>query len=76
MKRIIEVFSFAALVVPAFAFSAEVSAPYEKVEFDRTLPDLRNPVVAERASAGSTGAPSGSWATGVWASEHNFISPQ
>jgi hypothetical protein len=87
MKRIIAAVSFAALVVPAFAFAAEVSPPFEKSQFDRTLPNIQNPVVTERAAAGatsapsertstgSTSAPSGDWATGVWANDPNFIAP-
>jgi hypothetical protein len=75
MKRIIAAVSFAALAVPAFAFAAEVSPPYEKSQFDRTLPNVQNPVVAERASTGSTSAPNGAWANGVWANDHNFIAP-
>lgn len=75
MKRIIAAVSIAALAVPAFAFAAEVSAPYEKSQFDRTLPNVQNPVAAERASAGPTNAPGGTWANGVWTKDHNFISP-
>lgn len=75
MKRIIAAISFAALAVPAFAFAAEVSPPFEKTQFDRTLPNVQNPVVNERASAGSTRAPSSGWATGPWANDWNFIAP-
>jgi hypothetical protein len=75
MKRIIAAVSFAALAVPAFAFAAEVWAPLEKSQFDRTLPNLQNSVVTQRASAGSTSAPSGMLATGVWANDPNFIAP-
>ena len=75
MKRIIAAMSIAALAVPAFAFAAEVSAPYEKTQFDRTLPNVPNPAVGERASAGPTGALGGTAANGAWANDHNFISP-
>ena len=87
MKRIIAAISFAALAVPAFAFAAEVSPPFEKSQFDRTLPNVENPVVTERAGAGSTSAPSerastgsshapsSGWATGPWANDPNFIAP-
>ena len=69
MKRIITAVSFAALAVPAFAFAADASAPYEKTQFDRMLPDVEVAADPARASAG------GSLATGVWAQDHNFISP-
>jgi hypothetical protein len=87
MKRIIAAISFVALAVPTFAFAAEVSPPFEKSQFDRTLPHVQNPVVTERGSAGSTSAPSerastgsinapsSGWATGVWANDPNFIAP-
>lgn len=77
MKRIIAAVAFAVLAVPAFAFAAETSAPYEKSQFDRTLPNVQNPTVAEQApaSVGSTNAAGGTWATGVWANDHNFVSP-
>ena len=74
MKRIIAVVSFAALAVPAFGFAADVSAPFEKTQFDRTLPSIQNPVAAGQASAGATSS-SGNWANGVWANDHNFIAP-
>jgi hypothetical protein len=87
MKRIIAAISFAALAVPAFAFAAEIAPPFEKTQFDRTLPNVQNPVVNERvtagatsaptegASAGSTNAPGSGWATGPWANDPNFIAP-
>lgn len=77
MKRIIAAVSFAALAVPAFAFAADASAPYEKAQFDRMLPDVQVATPAEQASA-SSGPSSGTdanLATGVWAHDHNFISP-
>ena len=75
MKHIITAAAFALLVVPAFA--ADTRAPYEKDQFDRTLPDIQSPAVAdrERASTGSTNAPAATWATGVWANDHNFVVP-
>jgi hypothetical protein len=77
MKRTIAAVAFAVLAVPAFAFAAETSAPFEKSQFDRTLPNIENPTVAEKApaSAGSTNAAGATWATGVWANDHNFIAP-
>jgi len=75
MTRIIAAVAFAVLAVPAFA--AGSSAPFEKSQLDRTLPNVQNPPVAEqdRASAGSTNAAGSTWATGVWANDHNFIAP-
>ena len=75
MKRIIAAISFAALAVPVFAFAAEISPPFEKTQFDRTQPNVQNPVANERASAGSTSAPGSGWATGVWANDPNFVAP-
>lgn len=77
MKRIIAAISFAVLAVPAFAFAADTSAPYEKTQFDRMLPNVENPVAAEQASAsaGPSSAASGRLATGAWSHDHNFISP-
>jgi hypothetical protein len=75
MKRIIAAISFAALAVPAFAFAAEISPPFEKTQFDRTLPNVQSPVETERASTGSTNAPSSGWASGVWANDPSFIAP-
>jgi hypothetical protein len=77
MKRIIAAVALAVLAVPAFAFAPEPSAPFEKSQLDRTLPNVQNPPVAEqdRASAGSTNATGSTWATGVWANDHNFIAP-
>ena len=65
MKRIIAAVSFAVLAAPVFA--AEVSAPFEVTQFDRALPN-----VTERADNASSGATLDS---GVWAQDHNFISP-
>jgi hypothetical protein len=75
MKRMIAAISFAALTVPAFAFAAEISPPFEKAQFDRTLPSVENPVVNERANAGATSAPSSAWANGPWANDPHFIAP-
>jgi hypothetical protein len=76
MKRIIAAVSFAALAIPAFAFAAG-SAPYEKDQFDRALPDLQRPSVTAhtRASAGSSAVANANAATGIWAKDHNFIAP-
>jgi len=83
MKRIIAAAAFAVLAVPAFAFAADTSAPFEKSQFDRTLPNVQIAPVPEqrRASAGSTNtagstdATGTGWATGVWANDHHFIAP-
>jgi hypothetical protein len=77
MKRIIAAVSFAALVVPAFSFAADTSAPYEKTQFDRMLPNIERAAPAEQASAssGPSSAADANLATGVWAHDHNFISP-
>jgi hypothetical protein len=76
MKRFIVAAAFAALATPTFA--AEIWLPYEKDQFDRTLPELFNPAPAAEASAssGATSAPrAGGWASGVWARDHNFVAP-
>ncbi len=75
MKYIIAAAAFSLLAAPAFA--ADTRAPYEKDQFDRILPDIQSSTVAdrERASTGSTNAPSATWATGVWANDHNFVAP-
>lgn len=75
MKRFIAALSFAVLAVPAAAFAADAGAPYDQNLVDRTLPDVRNPVVVESASAGRTDAPASIWATGVWADDPSFIAP-
>lgn len=77
MKRIIAAVSFAALAVPAFAFAADASAPYEKAQFDRMLPNVEAAVATGQsdASAGTSSAAAGNLATGVWAQDHNFVSP-
>jgi hypothetical protein len=77
MKHIIVAAAFALLAAPAFAADSDTRAPYEKDRFDRTLPDIQRPALADRAgaSAGSTSVPTGAWATGVWADDHNFVVP-
>jgi len=67
MKRIIAAVSFAVLAAPVLA--AEVSAPFEQTQFDRTLPILLEKD-ADRASAGAT-----SEKKDVWAEDYNFIAP-
>ena len=66
MKRIIAAVSFAVLAAPVFA--AEVSAPYEQTQFDRTLSNVQES--ADHASAGST-----STKENVWANDYNFVAP-
>jgi hypothetical protein len=63
MKRILVAVSLAVLAVPALA--VEVSAPYEQTQIDRQLLNLDG-----QASSGSTRAQAG-----VWADDHNFVSP-
>ncbi len=78
MKHIIFAAAFALLAMPAFAADTDTRAPYEKDQFDRTLPDIQSPVLADRARASTgatTSAPTGTWATGVWANDHNFVAP-
>ena len=77
MKRIIAAAAFAVLAVPAFAFAADASAPYDQNAIDRALPDVRTTVIADEpsASAGPTNAGSSGWATGVWANDYHFIAP-
>jgi hypothetical protein len=75
MKRIIAAVSFAVLAVPAAALAAEASAPYEKPQFDRTLPNVKTPAGAERASAGSNIPAASIWAHDVWAKDPAFIAP-
>lgn len=77
MKRIIAAVAFAVLAVPAFAFAADASAPYDQTVIDRALPDVRNAALADQpsASAGPTSAGSSGWATGVWADDPSFVAP-
>ena len=62
MKRLIAAVSFAVLAAPVVA--AEVGAPYEQTQFDRGLISQN-----DNASSGSSAA------TGVWASDYNFVAP-
>jgi hypothetical protein len=52
MKRIIAAALLAALTVPAFAF--ETGAPFEQTQLDRTLPNVKDPVVNDSSSSGAT----------------------
>ena len=65
MKRLIAAVSFA--VFAAHVLAAELGAPYEQSELDRVLPTITQN--ADSASSGSSNA------TGVWASDYNFVSP-
>lgn len=65
MKRTIAAVSLAML--SASVLAAEVSAPYEKTQFDRGLYN-----VEQSASSGQTMTNAGS---SVWANDHNFIAP-
>ena len=60
MKRLIAAVSFAVLSVPALA--AEVGAPYDQNQFDRTLPNIQTSAPAEQGS-------------NVWANDASFIAP-
>ena len=61
MKRLIVAAAVAVFAAPALA------QPFEQNEFDRTLPTFSQN--ADNASSGS------SQATGVWASDYNFVAP-
>jgi hypothetical protein len=63
MKRTIAAVSLA--VLSASVLAAEVSAPYEKTQFDRGLY-----TVEQNASAGSNAAENR-----VWENDHSFIAP-
>jgi hypothetical protein len=52
MKRIIATVLLAALTVPAFA--VDTGAPYEQTVQDMQLPNVKDPVVDNSASTGST----------------------
>lgn len=58
------------------AFGAEAGPPYEKTQFDRTLPNVSQNAGSAPASGGaSVVTSSGGLASGVWASDHNFVAP-
>lgn len=61
MKRLIAAVSFAVFAAPVLAAN---SAPFEQTQLDRG-------VTAQNDNASS----GGSNATGVWASDYNFIAP-
>jgi hypothetical protein len=52
MKRIIAAVLLASLTLPAFA--ADIGAPYEQTVQDMQLPNVKDPVVTDSASSGST----------------------
>jgi hypothetical protein len=52
MKRIIAVALLASLSVPVLA--ADIGAPYEQTVQDMQLPNVKDPVVTDSASSGST----------------------
>jgi hypothetical protein len=52
MKRIIAAVLLASLTVPALA--ADIGAPFEQTQLDRTLPNVQDPVVTDSASSGPT----------------------
>jgi hypothetical protein len=45
MKRIIVALSLAVLAAPAFA--VDIGAPYSQLDVDRTLPNVKDPVVTQ-----------------------------
>ncbi len=58
------------------AFGAETGLPFEKTQFDRTLPNVPERIVAQPASGGASAVATGAGlASGVWANDHNFIAP-
>jgi hypothetical protein len=61
MKRTLVALAIAALAAPAFA--AEITAPYEQTQVDRTLPN-----VPEHKGQAST-------ESNPWANDFNFIAP-
>jgi hypothetical protein len=84
MKRLITAVSFALLATPALADNGK---PYEQLDVDRALPELRieraqvavsgntrsDVEISTEASAGDTGV--SARAEGPWANDHNFIAP-
>ena len=74
MKRIIAAVSFAVLATPALA---ELGKPYEQVDVDRTLPEIR----VERSQLAAAGTTRSDREIAVeqtaspFANDHNFIAP-
>jgi len=62
MKRLIAAVSLAVLAAPVLA---DNGAPFEQTQFDRGLTTQN----VDNASSGSSNA------TGVWASDYNFVAP-
>jgi hypothetical protein len=54
MKRIATAVLLASLAVPALAI--EIGAPYEQLNIDRQLPNVREPVIDQSAAAGASAA--------------------
>lgn len=74
MKRLIAAVSFAVLATPVLAGAGK---PFEQLDLDRALPDIR----VERsqvASSGPTRSDVGATEAkdvSPWANDHNFIAP-
>lgn len=74
MKRIIAAVSFAVLAIPALA---QTGKPYEQLDVDRALPDIR----VERSQLAAAGATRSDREITVvdtrspFATDHNFIAP-
>ena len=75
MKRIIVALSLAVLAAPAFA--VDIGAPYSQLDVDRTLPNVKDPVITGQRTqvAGPATLERSTEATGVWANDWNFIAP-
>ena len=52
MKRLIAALGLSVIALSASAF--EVGPPYEQLNIDRQLPNVKDPVVADSASGGAT----------------------
>jgi len=77
MKRIATAVLLASLAVPALAI--EIRAPYEQLNIDRQLPNVKEPVIDQSAAAGASAERATgihfTQATGPWANDWNFIAP-
>ncbi len=92
LKSIIVAAAFAA----GTAFAVDREPPFEKTQFDRTLPSVPERTAASgesvlvagsnqgsgaratdasEASGGASAVTGFTFATGVWANDHNFIAP-
>jgi hypothetical protein len=67
--------ALALTLAAASAFGAETGAPFEQTQLDRTAPNVPQRVISQPSSGGASGAASRVLASGVWATDHNFVSP-